>query len=100
MIEEKRRFNRVGIGERGTAVVTCGGLREQVQILDMSAGGMKISFSRPVNVGAEVTGKLNVLPNLGPFFIKGKVVRILETDGAWKSAVEFDKVSTIPLDAA
>lgn len=99
MIEEKRKFNRVHAGDKGSAIITCAGLREQVPVLDVSAGGMKIAFSRPVNVGAEVYGKLNVLPNIGPFFIRGRVVRTLESDGMWKSAIEFDKVSTIPLDA-
>lgn len=99
MVEENRRFNRVDASEPGTAVVTCAGLREQVRVHDMSAGGMKIIFSRPINVGAEVYGKFNVLPNLGPFYVRGKVIRTLDTGQSWESAVEFDKVSTIPLDS-
>jgi len=99
MNAENRRFNRVESEQPGTAVVTCAGLREQVNVLDISAGGMKIKFSRPVNVGAEVYGKFHVLPNLGPFYVRGKIIRTLNLGGNWESAIEFDKVSTIPLDA-
>ncbi len=99
MFAEHRRFNRVATEEQRTAVMTCSGLREQCRVMDLSAGGMRVVFSRPVNIGAEVYGKFHVLPTLGPFYVRGRIIRTLENNGAWESAVEFEKVSTIPLEA-
>ncbi len=104
-MEEKRKFNRWYLkGEEKTDLILSE-LKEGIKVIDISAGGAKIISSQPLEVGRIVTGKLTLIPmnlpffikEIGPYFIRGKVVRVEETDQGWKIALEFEKISTSPL---
>lgn len=97
-MEEKRQFGRWNADRQKNALVSCGGVKEEASILDISAGGMRISFPKPLDVGSTVYGEFNLMGNLGPFFVRGKVDRVKELKGIWEVAVAFEKVSTIPID--
>jgi hypothetical protein len=96
-MEEKRRFNRWDISSDGMATVSYDGGREQVEILDISTGGMRVNFGKAMDIGQIVYGEFKILPQVGPFFIRGKIVRAFEHDGSWETSVAFEKVSSIPL---
>lgn len=95
---EKRRFNRWHTEKGKDAVISCAGIKEKVKILDISATGMKISLSKPIALGAIIQAEFTVSSNLGPFFVKGRVMRVTEKAGLWEAAVEFEKVSTGKID--
>ncbi|OQX86347.1 MAG: hypothetical protein B6D55_06265 [Candidatus Omnitrophica bacterium 4484_70.2] len=104
-MEEKRKFNRWYLkGEERTDLILSE-LKERIKVVDISAGGAKIISSQPLEVGKTVTGRLTLAPinlpffmkEIGPYFIKGKVVRVEETEQGWRIALEFEKVSTTPL---
>ena len=104
-MEEKRKFNRWYLkGEERTDLILSE-LKERIKVVDISAGGAKIISSQPLEIGRTVTGKLSLIPmnlpsfikEIGPYFIKGKVVRVEETNQGWRIALEFEKVSTTPL---
>lgn len=92
-MQEKRAFNRWYLAKDKTAVVSCGDIREEAKILDISAGGMKISFSQPLDIGATISGDFTVIPNIPPFSVQGTVKRVREIKGAWEIAVKFDKIT-------
>ncbi len=95
-MEEKRKFARIRMeGEVRTQVV-CAGTKEDVRIMDVSAGGMKAAFKNHVDLGADLFGKLRIPPAADEFYIKGTVARIEEKNGEWETVVRFDKVSTMP----
>lgn len=105
MEKERRRFNRWYLkGEKETNLILSE-IKEGIKVIDISAGGIKIISPQPLEVGRAVTGKLILVPmnlpffmkEIGPYFIKGKVIRVEETDQGWKIALEFEKVSTTPL---
>ncbi|MCD6583468.1 MAG: PilZ domain-containing protein [Candidatus Omnitrophica bacterium] len=97
-MEERRKFNRWYVEEE-KAVISCAGVREEGKVVDISAGGMKINLSRPVEIGSIIYGEFKILPTIGSFFVRGKVSRVMEKEGMWEVAVEFEKVSTLPLEA-
>ena len=97
-MEEKRKSCRWNLEEKNKAVVSYGGQEEQVTILDISAGGMKFSFSHPLDIGSILYGKFRLPSNMGPFFIKGKVDRVFQDQHNWEVAVAFEKVSAVPLE--
>ena len=104
-MEERRKFNRWYLKEEEKTDLILSEFKEGVKVLDISAGGVKILSSQPLEVGKTVTGKLTLAPmnlpffmkELGPYFIKGKVVRVEETNRGWKMVLKFEKVSTAPL---
>lgn len=97
-MEDRRRYNRWYLDTaEEKAFVSWSGAEESVKIIDISTGGMKIAFSRPIDVGVTIYGEFKVLPHLGPFYVRGKVSRVTEKDGMWEVVVEFEKVSTLPL---
>ena len=98
-MEERRKFNRWYVEEEEKAVIACAGVKEEGKIVDISAGGMKINLSRPVEIGSIVSGEFKILSTISPFFVRGKVSRVIEKEGMWEVAVEFEKVSTLPLEA-
>ena len=65
--------------------------------MDVSAGGMKVSLSHPLDLGTIVYGKFKVLPQLGPFFVRGKVIRAKKKDNRFETAIEFKNVCTLEL---
>ena len=96
-VREKRGFNRWELENEKSTIVSVSNFSEDTRLLDISVGGMKITFSKPIKRGAEIIGKFDILPSMGPFFGKGKVIRVREMKGEWEVAVKFDRVSAIPL---
>jgi hypothetical protein len=71
-------------------------LASDVLVADVSTSGMRAIFPYPVNVGTEVTGKLEfsydqVMYRI-PFTVKGQVVRVFESNGKWEAGVSFTKL--------
>ncbi len=94
-MEEKRKFSRWGLEEKTTMDLE--GIKEEVKILDISIGGMRIVTNVPLDREKTITGKFRILPNVGPFFVKGKIIWSASKEGIFESGIVFDKVSTIPL---
>jgi len=104
-MEEKRKFNRWYLKDEERTDLILSEFKEGIKVVDISAGGAKIISPQPLEVGKTVTGRLTLAPinlpffmkEIGPYFIKGKVVRVEETEQGWRIALEFEKVSTTPL---
>ncbi len=97
-MEGKRKFNRLYAKEK-KAIVSWGGTKNEVGLLDVSAGGMRFFSTQPLELGELVYGEFKILSNLDSFFIKGRVIRSTKKEDAdlWEIAVKFEKISTIPL---
>jgi hypothetical protein len=95
-MHERRRFSRLLSAENATSAVICGGVKEDARLMDVSAGGMRISLARQAAVGEDLYGKLKILPEIGPFFVKGRVLRVTEKESGWEAAVQFKSISTVP----
>ncbi|MCP4652119.1 MAG: PilZ domain-containing protein [Candidatus Omnitrophica bacterium] len=96
-MDEKRGFNRWAVENSDKAVVSCADAKEEGAILDMSVSGMRVSLHKPLDVGSVVYGQFNVLDF--PYYVRGKVNRLMEIHGEWEVAIAFEKVSSVPLNA-
>jgi hypothetical protein len=92
---EQRTYGRFTHGADSKAFIECAGLQEDAPVIDVSAGGMRVMLTQQKPIGEFVAGKLQVIPQIGPFYVQGKVLRVLEKDGRWETAVKFDRVSTL-----
>ena len=105
-MEQKRKFNRWYVDEATDFSVSLSDGKQPVRVLDISAGGVKVSSAKRMEVGSIVYGELRipspdnaVVSQIGPFHIKGKVMRVSGEKGKWEAVVAFDKVSWQPLNA-
>jgi len=96
-MDEKRKFNRWQVDNHNNAVVACEGKDRKAELIDISAGGMKLALSDHLDLGAIIYSKLDVLSDIKPFFVKGKIIRIEQKEKNFEAVVEFDQVSTVPL---
>lgn len=96
-MNNRRRFNRWDLEDDKSAAVTTLDFTEDAKLLDISAGGMRVGFSRPVKMGSIIQGEFNILPNMRPFYGRGEVTRVEQKEKIWEVAVRFDKVSTLPM---
>ena len=94
-MEDKRRFDRWGLDNN--AYIDLGGEKKEVQVADVSIGGMRIVTNSPLDKNKVITSEFKILPNIGPFFVKGRIIWTTDKEGAFESGVIFDKVSTAPL---
>ena len=97
-MEDKRKFIRWSEPKEKSAI-SCAELEGEVDVLDMSAGGMRILCSKPLEVGTVVYAELRIIPQIKPFFVMGRVTRSTARDNVYDVAIKFDKVSTIKLAA-
>lgn len=102
-MEDKRVFNRWDLCENANAGLSFADQKQTYQVLDISAGGMKLIFSRPINIGSVIYGELKVpsldncvIAHVGPFFVRGIVTRAEDKGGKWEIAIRFDKVRGSP----
>ena len=95
-MSDKRNSDRCCL-ENDKACVDLEGKKENVKIIDISIGGMRIVTDFPIQKENVLKGEFRVLPNIGPFFVRGKVIWTTKKDNAFESGVIFDKVSTIPM---
>jgi len=94
-MEEKRKFNRWYTQNKAT--ISYEGVKNEVSLLDVSAGGMRFFSDQPLEIGSLIYGEFKVLSQLNPFFVKGRVIRTQQKDSnRWEIAVRFEKVSTLP----
>ena len=94
MQEEKRKFNRWYLCKGKTATISCSEFKEkEAKIIDIGAGGMKISFPQRIEPGTPIEGKFEILPELNTFSIEGKVQRAEESPEGWEIAIKFDRVT-------
>jgi hypothetical protein len=68
-------------------------MKEEVNVIDVSTGGMKVACQRVADIGSEIYGRLKLHPNIGPFYVQGKVLRVEQNGGIWNTAVEFSRIS-------
>jgi len=94
-MEEKRRFDRWGLGR--SAYIDLEGERKEVQVLDISIGGMRIVTNTPLDSKKDIKSEFKILPNMGPFFARGKIIWTTAKESNFESGIVFNKVSTIPL---
>lgn len=93
---DNRKANRWHPVDNFKSSFTYDGINDEVEVLDISAMGMRAFFSKPVSVGAQVKGKLDIPYNRIPFFITGKVVRVRESSSAWEASIKFSTITTTP----
>jgi hypothetical protein len=93
---EHRKYQRFQCYRELKSHVLCSGMKEEAPVIDVCANGMKVSLSRITEIGADLYGKLHLLPESGPFFVRGKVTRVVEKEGKWETAIRFEKISTFP----
>ena len=94
-MDEKRRFGRWGLGS--SAYIDLGGEKAEVQVIDVSIGGMRIITDTPLDKDRVINSEFKILPNVGPFFVKGRIIWTTPKEGAFESGIVFDKVSAVPL---
>jgi c-di-GMP-binding flagellar brake protein YcgR len=87
-MNERSSLNKGGAGEEGFLV-------------DISPGGMKVLLEDDVKSGTEISGQFRILPNAGPFYVKGVVTWVKplkEKKGSanYEVGVKFLKINTIP----
>ena len=95
-MEERRKFGRWDEPTVKSAV-SFADLQQDIEVLDMSAGGIRVSCSQPLAIGTVVYGELRIIPQVKPFFIMGKVTRLDQKGDVFEAAIKFDKVSTIKI---
>jgi len=95
-MDDKRQFGRLFREGEDVAVVSCADVKDKGEIIDVSAGGMRINLHKPVNIGETVYGEFSVMDF--PYYVKGKVNRVSSAGSQWEVAISFDKVSSIPLN--
>ena len=94
-MENKRQFDRWSREGEDVAVLSCADIKDKSKIIDVSVGGMRVNMHKPVNVGETVYGQFNVMSF--PYYVKGRVNRVMEHGAEWEVAISFDKVSSIPI---
>ena len=96
-MNEKRKSKRWYIGGEKKTIIEYHGAHKEASIMDLSAGGIKISLSTPINSGDIIYGKLDILSKLRPFFIKGIVIRVKKNENMFETVIEFKKIAPLPL---
>lgn len=98
-MDEKRQFNRLYSNESKKIYVRCeGGKEEDVPMLDLSANGMRLKFTRPIDIGSTLRARIHLLSSSNIYFVRGKILRVEEKNGAYETSVQFDKIDTSPIE--
>ncbi len=98
-MQEKRKANRLPSCEE-TLLSKGDGQKAGVKLVDISLGGMRVLTNEELKVGTELSGKFNILPRSGPFYIKGVVAwsnPCRSTEGfRAELGIKFVRITTIP----
>jgi hypothetical protein len=99
-MQERRKFRRLETKEK-TSLNKEGAEVEEGRLLDISPGGMRIILEKESPVGSLISGQFKILPNAGPFYIKGEVAWVKpspapEGSRVFEVGIKFNKVSAIP----
>jgi len=97
MSDERRLHNRLHPGDDQTADIWCLDSCLKAHILDIGLGGMRVVVSEPLEEGVEIISEIRLRNSLGSFFVRGQVSRVVKSEGYWEIAVNFNKISAIPL---
>jgi hypothetical protein len=95
-MNEKRKFSRWHPIMSVKSDITCAGEQHEVDVLDISAVGMRIFLEKPTAVGTKLAGKLEIPYSLSRFYVEGKITRIRESGDVWEAAVRFDRIVACP----
>ena len=100
-MQEKRKANRLPSSEE-TFLSKDDNQKAGVKLVDISLGGMRVIMNEDLKTGSELWGQFNILPNCGPFYIKGVVSwskPYQEKNQSYKFEVgiKFTKINTIPI---
>jgi len=98
-MDERRKHRRLPIKEKTTLAKTDS--QAPCLLVDISPGGMKAMLNSDVKVGDIISGQFKILPNAGPFYVKGTItwVRPLKektADANYEIGVKFTRINTIP----
>ena len=98
---EKRKANRRPTSEE-TLLSKDDGQKTGVKLVDISLGGMRVLMNENLKTGSILLGQFNILPNCGPFYIKGEVAwskPCHEKNHPYKFeiGIRFAKINTIPI---
>jgi hypothetical protein len=91
-MSERRKTSRWYTNGQNKGAVVCGGERNDVDVIDVSTGGMRVACPHIVTPGSEIFGRLKLHPSIGPFYVQGKILRVEFSDGLWKAAVQFSRI--------
>jgi hypothetical protein len=99
-MDEKRKFKRFETKE-ATFLNKEEGKPQEGSILDISPGGMRIVLDQETPLGSAISGQFKILPNLGPFYVKGEVAwvkpaKMTESQNSFLIGIKFNKVSALP----
>jgi len=97
-MEDKRQF-RGWESPKDKANIMCEKLQEEVEVIDMSAGGIRLSCSNPPQVGSIVYAQLRIVPQVKPFYVMGRVTRVFPKNGLFEVAIKFEKISTLQISS-
>jgi len=100
-MEERRKHRRFSTKEK-TLLGKDDGNKQESCLIDISQGGMKILCDNEVKTGSVISGQFKILPNLGPFYIRGEVAWVKPVDDKtnplhFEIGVKFNKVSALPI---
>ena len=95
-MEERRKFPRWCLDVEKKTTLSHSGLEYHASLLDISAGGMKVSCDSSFEVGTTLDGIFEVSADVGPFYVRGKVCRLQQREQKWEIAVVFEKIRTFP----
>jgi hypothetical protein len=100
-MQEKRKANRLPTNEE-TLLSKDDGLKTGVKLVDIGLGGMRVLMNENLKTGAILLGQFKILPNCGPFYIKGAVAwskPCQEKNHPYKFeiGIRFTKINTIPI---
>lgn len=99
-MEERRKFTRLSAKEK-TFLDKDVGNKQGSCLVDISPAGMKIIRDNEVKIGSVISGQFKILPDVGPFYIRGEVSWVKPAGDKthpshFEIGVKFNKVSTIP----
>jgi hypothetical protein len=94
---EQRKYPRMRVEEEDARnEVWCEGIRTEVDLIDISAGGVRLKFFYPVSPGMIIKGRLEILHDIMdmiiPYFVVGEVIRVAKMEGGWETGVRFKDV--------
>jgi len=98
-MEEKRKFNRLYTNEDKKIFMSCaGGIEEEVQLLDLSANGMRVKLNRDLDSGIEIAAKIQVLSTTNIYYVKGKILRVEPRGDSFEASIQFDDIAAVPFE--
>jgi hypothetical protein len=93
-MEERRKFRRWHLDVEKKTILSQAGLKHEASLLDISAGGMKVSCNNSFAIGTTLNGIFELSQEGGPFYVRGRVCRLDQRDQNWEIAVVFEKIRT------